>query len=67
MSVCIKCYRGIFYLQTHFFPGVFRRNNSRLMEEILKQQQDLLGMDSSKYSVEFLKNKKDKQEHQGEA
>lgn len=37
------------------------------MEEILKQQQELLGMDSSKYSVEFMKNGADKQEHQGEA
>lgn len=48
------------------FIGVFKRNNSRLMEEILKKQQELLGMDSSKYSVEFLKNGTDKQEHQGE-
>lgn len=37
------------------------------MEEILKKQQEFLGMDSSKYSVEFLKNGTDKQEHQGEA
>lgn len=49
------------------FIGVFKRNNSRLMEEILKKQQEFLGMDSSKYSVEFLKNGTDKQEHQGEA
>lgn len=52
---------------TSCFTGVFKRNNSRLMEEILKQQQELLGMDSSKYSVEFMKNGTDKQEHQGEA
>lgn len=58
----VRCYKS-----SHFFPGVFKRNNSRLMEEILKQQQDLLGTDSSKYSVEFLKNGTDKQEHQGEA
>lgn len=37
------------------------------MEEILKKQQEFLGMDSSKYSVELLKNGTDKQEHQGEA
>uniref|UniRef100_A0A672PM76 ditrans,polycis-polyprenyl diphosphate synthase [(2E,6E)-farnesyldiphosphate specific] n=1 Tax=Sinocyclocheilus grahami TaxID=75366 RepID=A0A672PM76_SINGR len=42
----------------------WKRNNSRLMEGILKQQQELLGMDSSKYSVEFMKNGTDKQEHQ---
>ncbi|KFR03616.1 Nogo-B receptor, partial [Opisthocomus hoazin] len=33
--------------------GIFKRNNSRLMDEILKQQQELLGLDCSKYSVEF--------------
>ncbi|KAI7800137.1 dehydrodolichyl diphosphate synthase complex subunit nus1 [Triplophysa rosa] len=56
---------GISYVSVYDNQGVFRRNNSRLMEEILKQQQDFLGMDSSKYSVEFLKNGTDKQEHQG--
>lgn len=37
------------------------------MEEILKQQQELLGMDSFKYSLEFMKKGTDKEEHQGEA
>ncbi|XP_042602715.1 dehydrodolichyl diphosphate synthase complex subunit nus1-like [Cyprinus carpio] len=55
---------GISYVSVYDNQGVFRRNNSRLMEEILKQQQELLGMDSSKYSVEFMKNGTDKQEHQ---
>lgn len=36
-----------------FFKGIFKRNNSRLMDEILKQQQELLGLDCSKYTVEF--------------
>lgn len=36
-----------------FFQGIFKRNNSRLMDEILKQQQELLGLDCSKYNVEF--------------
>lgn len=36
-----------------FFKGIFKRNNSRLMDEILKQQQELLGRDCSKYTVEF--------------
>ncbi len=53
--------------KTSYFTGVFSRNDSRLMEEILKQQQELLGMDSFKYSLEFMKNGTDKQEHQGEA
>lgn len=36
-----------------FFKGIFKRNNSRLMDEILKQQQELLGLDCSKYMVKF--------------
>uniref|UniRef100_A0A8C9JI27 ditrans,polycis-polyprenyl diphosphate synthase [(2E,6E)-farnesyldiphosphate specific] n=1 Tax=Panthera tigris altaica TaxID=74533 RepID=A0A8C9JI27_PANTA len=39
-----------------------KRNNSRLMDEILKQQQELLGLDCSKYSPEFANsNDKDDQ------
>lgn len=55
---------GISYVSVYDNQGVFKRNNSRLMEEILKQQQELLGMGSSKYSVEILKNGTNKQEHQ---
>ncbi|XP_051730029.1 dehydrodolichyl diphosphate synthase complex subunit nus1 isoform X3 [Ctenopharyngodon idella] len=55
---------GISYVSVYDNQGVFKRNNSRLMEEILKKQQEFLGMDSSKYSVELLKNGTDKQEHQ---
>lgn len=36
-----------------FFKGIFKRNNSRLMDEILKQQQELLGLDCSKYTMKF--------------
>lgn len=42
--------------------GVFRRNNSRLTEEIIKQQKELLGSESCKYSAEFLNNGTDAQE-----
>lgn len=42
--------------------NLFKRNNSRLMDEILKQQQELLGLDCSKYSPEFANsNDKDDQ------
>ncbi|KAI1240989.1 hypothetical protein IHE44_0009445 [Lamprotornis superbus] len=34
------------------------RNNSRLMDEILKQQQELLGLDCSKYTGEFANHDK---------
>ncbi|XP_051954106.1 dehydrodolichyl diphosphate synthase complex subunit nus1 [Xyrauchen texanus] len=55
---------GISYVSVYDNQGVFRRNNSRLIEEILRLKQELLGMDSSKYTLEFLKNGTDKQEHQ---
>lgn len=45
---------GISYVSVYDNQGIFKRNNSRLMEEILKQQQELLGLDSSKYSTDFL-------------
>ncbi|XP_048208163.1 dehydrodolichyl diphosphate synthase complex subunit NUS1-like [Perognathus longimembris pacificus] len=42
--------------------GIFKRNNSRLMDEILKQQQEFLGLDCSQYSTEFANsNEKDDQ------
>ncbi|XP_067098521.1 dehydrodolichyl diphosphate synthase complex subunit nus1 isoform X2 [Osmerus mordax] len=44
--------------------GVLRRNNSRLQEEIFRQQQDLLGPEGSKLSVEFLSNGTDKHDYQ---
>ncbi|KAJ8396227.1 hypothetical protein AAFF_G00020940 [Aldrovandia affinis] len=55
---------GISYVSVYDNQGIFRRNNSRLMDEILKQQQDLLGLESTKYSVEFLNNRNEKQDHQ---
>ncbi|MBN3303254.1 NGBR synthase, partial [Amia calva] len=55
---------GISYVSVYDNHGIFRRNNSRLMDEILKQQQDLLGLDSSKYSVEFLNYSNEKVDHQ---
>ena len=36
-----------------------------MLEEIVRQQQDLLGVDGSKYNVEFLSNGSDKQQHHG--
>ncbi|KAL1768761.1 dehydrodolichyl diphosphate syntase complex subunit NUS1 [Sigmodon hispidus] len=48
---------GISYISVYDHQGIFKRNNSRLMEEILKQQQELLGLDCSKYSPEFADSK----------
>uniref|UniRef100_A0A2I3GU33 Uncharacterized protein n=1 Tax=Nomascus leucogenys TaxID=61853 RepID=A0A2I3GU33_NOMLE len=53
---------GISYISIYDHQGIFKRNNSRLMDEILKQQQELLGLDCSKYSPEFANsNDKDDQ------
>ncbi|CAO2621706.1 Dehydrodolichyl diphosphate synthase complex subunit NUS1 [Lemmus lemmus] len=41
------------YISIYDHQSIFKRNNSRLMNEILKQQQELLGLDCSKYSQEF--------------
>uniref|UniRef100_UPI00398E939E dehydrodolichyl diphosphate synthase complex subunit nus1 n=1 Tax=Pristiophorus japonicus TaxID=55135 RepID=UPI00398E939E len=49
---------GISYVSVYDNQGIFKRNNSRLMEEILKQQQELLGLDCSKYSTEILNSNK---------
>ncbi|KAF4071072.1 hypothetical protein AMELA_G00280740 [Ameiurus melas] len=53
---------GISYVSVYDNEGVFRRNNSRLTEEIVKQQKELLGSESCKYSAEFLSNGTDAQE-----
>ncbi|XP_074043548.1 dehydrodolichyl diphosphate synthase complex subunit NUS1 [Macrotis lagotis] len=45
---------GISYISVYDHQGIFKRNNSRLMDEILKQQQELLGLDCPKYSPEFV-------------
>uniref|UniRef100_A0A3P8SQ74 ditrans,polycis-polyprenyl diphosphate synthase [(2E,6E)-farnesyldiphosphate specific] n=1 Tax=Amphiprion percula TaxID=161767 RepID=A0A3P8SQ74_AMPPE len=50
---------GISYVSVYDNHGIFRKNNSRLLEEILRQQ-NLLGVDGSKYSIEFLSNGSDK-------
>ncbi|NXH10027.1 NGBR synthase, partial [Bucco capensis] len=44
---------GISYVSVYDHNGIFKRNNSRLMDEILKQQQELLGLDCSKYTVKL--------------
>ncbi|XP_045916583.1 dehydrodolichyl diphosphate synthase complex subunit nus1 [Micropterus dolomieu] len=54
---------GISYVSVYDHHGIFRKNNSRLLEEIVRQQQDLLGVDGSKYSVEFLSTGSDHQHH----
>ncbi|KAF4796564.1 NUS1 dehydrodolichyl diphosphate synthase subunit [Turdus rufiventris] len=52
---------GISYVSVYDHNGIFKRNNSRLMDEILKQQQELLGLDCSKYTDEFANHDKNGQ------
>ncbi|XP_028913282.1 dehydrodolichyl diphosphate synthase complex subunit NUS1 [Ornithorhynchus anatinus] len=52
---------GISYVSVYDHHGIFKRNNSRLMDEILKQQQEFLDLDCSKYSQEFA-NRNEKEE-----
>lgn len=55
---------GISYVSVYDSQGVFQKNNSRLLEEIERQQQDLLGLEASKYNMQFLSNGNDKHQHQ---
>ncbi|XP_035461890.1 dehydrodolichyl diphosphate synthase complex subunit nus1 [Scophthalmus maximus] len=54
---------GISYVSVYDNHGIFRKNNSHLLEEIMRKQQDLLGVDGSKHNVEFLSNGSDKHQH----
>ncbi|XP_075993409.1 dehydrodolichyl diphosphate synthase complex subunit nus1 [Genypterus blacodes] len=54
---------GIAYVSVYDSHGIFQKNNIRLLEEIVRQQQDLLGVEGCKYSVEFLSNVNDTQQH----
>ena len=48
------------------FPsGIFQKNNSRLQEEIGKQQHNLLGAEGSKYNVELVSNSRDDPQQYG--
>ncbi|KAK9411532.1 dehydrodolichyl diphosphate syntase complex subunit NUS1 [Crotalus adamanteus] len=49
---------GISYVSVYDHEGIFKRNNSRLMDEILKQQQELLNLGCSKYTVKFANQEK---------
>ncbi|XP_010783253.1 dehydrodolichyl diphosphate syntase complex subunit nus1, partial [Notothenia coriiceps] len=56
---------GISYVSVYDNHGIFQKNNSRLLEEIVRQQQDLMGVDGSKCDVEFLSQGSDKHQHHG--
>ncbi|XP_018118753.1 dehydrodolichyl diphosphate synthase complex subunit nus1 isoform X2 [Xenopus laevis] len=43
---------GISYVSVYDHQGIFKENSSRLMDEVLKQQKELLGHDYPKYPLE---------------
>ncbi|XP_035687044.1 dehydrodolichyl diphosphate synthase complex subunit nus1-like [Branchiostoma floridae] len=45
---------GISYISLYDSQGILKRNNTSLWQEIMKQQQELLGEDSNKYSIELV-------------
>ncbi|KAM6915334.1 dehydrodolichyl diphosphate synthase complex subunit nus1 [Xenentodon cancila] len=47
---------GVSYVSVYDNHGVIQKNNSRLQDEIVRQQQHFLGVDGSKYDVELLSN-----------
>ncbi|XP_036054408.1 dehydrodolichyl diphosphate synthase complex subunit Nus1-like [Onychomys torridus] len=53
-SIVVWCVAvGISYVSVYDHQGIFKRNNSRLMEEILKRQQELWGLGCSRDSAEL--------------
>ncbi|KAL4649129.1 dehydrodolichyl diphosphate synthase complex subunit NUS1 [Arapaima gigas] len=56
---------GISYVSVYDNRGIFKRNNLRLMDEIQRQQQELLGVDSAKYSIELVNGTSEKADSQG--
>lgn len=56
-SIVVWCVAaGISYVSVYDHQGIFKRNNSRLMEEILKRRQELSGLVCSRYSAELEEN-----------
>ncbi|XP_068087459.1 dehydrodolichyl diphosphate synthase complex subunit NUS1 [Hyperolius riggenbachi] len=51
---------GISYVSVYDQQGIFKQNSSRLMDEVLKQQKELLGHESSKYPLEYANGNADK-------
>lgn len=54
---------GISYVSIYDNYGVFQKNKARLLEGIVRQQQELLGPEASKNNVEFISSSPDKNQH----
>ncbi|XP_018419200.1 PREDICTED: dehydrodolichyl diphosphate synthase complex subunit NUS1 [Nanorana parkeri] len=53
---------GISYVSVYDQQGFFKENTSRLMDELLKQQKELLGDECSKYPLEYANGSTDTNE-----
>ncbi|KAM8953658.1 dehydrodolichyl diphosphate synthase complex subunit NUS1 isoform 1-T1 [Pelodytes ibericus] len=51
---------GISYISVYDNQGIFKQNSSRLMDEVLKQQKELLDHEYSKYPLEYANGSTDK-------
>uniref|UniRef100_A0A1A7Z6B1 ditrans,polycis-polyprenyl diphosphate synthase [(2E,6E)-farnesyldiphosphate specific] n=1 Tax=Iconisemion striatum TaxID=60296 RepID=A0A1A7Z6B1_9TELE len=54
---------GVSYVSVYDNNGVFQKNSSHLQEEIMRQQQKLMGADESKHNMELLNTSRDQQQH----
>ncbi|KAM3602827.1 uncharacterized protein V6R79_011531 [Siganus canaliculatus] len=54
---------GVSYVSIYDNHGIFQKNDSQMLEEIVRQHQDLLGVDSSEFNMEFLSNGGNKHRH----
>ncbi|KAM4771892.1 dehydrodolichyl diphosphate synthase complex subunit NUS1 [Rhinophrynus dorsalis] len=53
---------GISYISVYDNQGIFKQNKSRFMDEVLKQQKELLGNEYSKYPLEYMNGSTEKLE-----
>ncbi|XP_076852089.1 dehydrodolichyl diphosphate synthase complex subunit nus1 [Brachyhypopomus gauderio] len=53
---------GVSYVSVYDHEGVFRRNNAKLMEEIVKQQLELLGSENCRSSLELINHSSEQQD-----
>lgn len=54
---------GISYISVYDTCGIFQKKNSCVLEEIIRQQQELLGVDPVKYNVGTLSSDSDSLQH----
>lgn len=61
------CFGSLLFYWSPPFSGIFQKKNSCVLEEIIRQQQELLGVDPVKYNVGILGSDSDSLQHHGKA